>query len=111
MSDASFEPETDGERRRLDRGLSALSNVHRRQLLRALSNRGPRRVSAADGGSPDEVQSGRAVRIAMHHNHLPKLADAEFIEWDEERGRVAKGPAFDVVEDLLVRLDGDDDSD
>jgi hypothetical protein len=55
MSDASFEPETDGERRRLDRGLSALSNVHRRQLLRAPSNRRPRRVPAADGGSPDEV--------------------------------------------------------
>ena len=39
-------------------------------------------IEAEDG--TEDAQLRRQIRIALHHNHLPKLADADVITYDEE---------------------------
>lgn len=45
------------------------------------------------GRSDDEVR--RRVRIRLHHNHLPKLADAGAVEYDDES--VAATPELETL--------------
>ncbi len=42
-------------------------------------------------------------RIRLHHTHLPKLANAGYIRWDNKTEIISKGPKFSEVEPL-VRL-------
>ena len=41
------------------------------------------------------------ARLALEHEHLPKLAEAGYVEWDWETDEVTVGPAFEEVEPLL----------
>lgn len=52
------------------------------------------------GGADSEI-----AEIELKHTHLPKLADAGYIEWDRETGRISKGPNFDEIEPLLELLE------
>nr|WP_233510394.1 MULTISPECIES: hypothetical protein [unclassified Haloferax] len=45
------------------------------------------------------------LKVELFHIHLPKLADAGFVEWNRHRGSVARGPRFDEIEPLLRFLD------
>jgi hypothetical protein len=87
-----------------DSMLDALSNVHRRKLLMALLESNPQddlpRVSSADEGESEAMEH----LIRMHHVHLPKLVEYGFIEWDQEKEEVTKGPAFDEIKPLLNLL-------
>jgi DNA-binding transcriptional ArsR family regulator len=91
------------ERERLissDKILSAVANDHRRAILRSL-------IDASDGtlgydtlvdhiadrveaentdGVSDEHR--QRVRIALHHTHLPKLAEAGIIDYEAEAGQI-----------------------
>lgn len=64
------------------------------------------RIAARQAESRDDPRSRRPdrptrrrIRIALHHNHLPKLADMGVIEYDEEM--VAATPELEVLMDRL----------
>ena len=86
-----------------DSVFDALADEHRRRLLVALDEDGPRRFG--DPESLDEWLIGEMdaerARAMQYHVHLPKLADEGFVTWDRETGEVAKGPAFERLEPLL----------
>jgi len=46
-------------------------------------------------------ESETTVQIDLRHTHLPKLAEAGYIEWDQATGSISKGPRFDEIEPLL----------
>lgn len=43
--------------------------------------------------------------VRMHHVHIPKLAEAGYIECSEDGERVTPGDAFDQIQPLLDVLD------
>lgn len=43
-------------------------------------------------------------RMHLHHSHLPRLADAEYITWDTDADTISKGPNFVEVEPLVQLL-------
>lgn len=109
MSKAPCESSGSGHHETIDAVAEALSSVRRRRLLTALLEHSPQEAIVAtvsDDAEPDT----EAVQIEMYHNHLPRLDDSGFIEWDRERNRVRKGPTFDTIEKVLERLaeDGDE---
>ena len=86
----------------LDRALEIVSDRHRRLVL--LELRAGRVGDVSDvllrGGDSERE------RTALEHQHLPKLADAGYVEWDRETGHLERGPNFGEVEplvDLLAR--------
>jgi DNA-binding transcriptional ArsR family regulator len=94
---------TSTERERVispDRILSAVANEHRRAILRSLNNVSDRTLEYdtlvdhvaervedenTDGVSDEHRQR---VRIALHHTHLPKLAEAGIIDYEAEAGQI-----------------------
>ncbi|MFB6170005.1 MAG: hypothetical protein ABEJ06_02555 [Haloarculaceae archaeon] len=46
-------------------------------------------------------QSRRELEVDLHHRHLPRLAEAGYVEWDRRTGSVSRGPAFAEVEPAL----------
>lgn len=87
-----------------DEILDALAAVQRRRLLINLVERGPPLdIAAVVRGGPDRP-TPTEQRTRLHHVHLPKLASLGFIRWNEDRGEVRRGPAFDEIEPLLKIL-------
>lgn len=41
------------------------------------------------------------VEVLLTHVDLPRMADAGYIEWDRETGRIARGPRFGVVQQII----------
>lgn len=73
--------------------LECLADERRRTALATLHDYGGRtfrwtlaRDVAAQGADRDDVET---VLVALHHVHLPKLADAGLVEYDQEAGTVA----------------------
>lgn len=93
--------------RRWDRVFEALSAAPRRHLVDELA-------AVPDGGSvslPDAAMPSAGaklepeqLRIALHHRHLPMLADAGYIEWRREPFQAVRGPQFDEVAVVLDAL-------
>lgn len=85
----------------LDEIMAVLADEHRRQLLTALMEHNPQAAVQI----PEGVQVGdnqlEELQIEMYHNHLPRLEDAGFIEWNQEQDVVAKGPEFDQIEPVM----------
>jgi hypothetical protein len=104
---------------------SALSNRTRRRLLVQLCDRATVRVPdellvrgsvgarspqsdpISDGGVAEDPPSSFMIRL--RHNHLPRLEDAGYIEWDREEGTVSRGPAFGEVEPAIRLLSANAD--
>jgi hypothetical protein len=42
---------------------------------------------------------------SIQHDHLSKLEEADYIEWDGETGSIAKGPKFEEIEPLLKLIE------
>lgn len=85
--------------------LRLLSKPHRRSVLLSLHDRG----DDDDGALPvaDAVTGPltERVEIALYHHHLPRLAEADVIRWDQENGTVTEGPRFDAIEAFVRALD------
>jgi hypothetical protein len=93
----------------LDTQLSILSNHHRRRVLLALIDNAPQTIPTGSTATVETDGGDKPQTIAMQHNHLPKLADHGFIDWDRETQRVAKGPQFGEIEPLLTVLSENQD--
>jgi hypothetical protein len=86
----------------IDRVFESLKRRRRRLVLLALK-RGSVETEAdvmVRGG--DETG---AAEIDLYHSHLPKLAEAGYIEWDPDTGEISEGPRFDEVEPLLELIE------
>lgn len=97
--------------KRLDRSDDSLSELfeilsheYRRRVLIAISQANPRDEEeitsemVADGRDDDALA---VVEQKLYHIHLPKLADAGFIDWNHETGIITRGPRFKQIEPLL----------
>ena len=86
-----------------------LSNEHRRAVVEILDESGrltrrelTTRLLARDVGPDDPDRSSRRrLRIALHHNHLPHLADAGVVTYDDET--VVPTTELDAVAEWLDR--------
>ena len=81
-----------------------LKNEHRRRLLVSLLDT----EGEAEVRVPEDAHVGQkqlsVLQAEMVHAHLPKLEAAGYIEWDQERQTVTKGPTFDRIEPVLTLL-------
>lgn len=84
--------------------LEVLSNVQRRKLLVALMESNPQGESPAVLADDEDERERMEQLIEMQHVHLPKLEEYGFIEWDQEKEEVTKGPTFDEIRPLLELL-------
>lgn len=93
-------------------GERAVSSVAIDSVMDALKNRTRRRILMALVGDSTETSIDSLVRqitrekprTRLHHNELPRLANAEYIEWDNDADTVSKGPKFPEVEPLVQLL-------
>lgn len=85
--------------------LDALGHGDRRWLLRALLK------ADSEGDLPIEIDqldhesTDTALRLSMHHVHLPKLDDRGFVDANLDQYSVTTGPRFDEMKPLLELLD------
>lgn len=92
--------------RGMDRVLELSAHRRRRQILFMLRRGEPVTESGlAVRGSRDDGGHSGGVR----HVHLPKLAEAGYIEWDRDTGEIGRGPRFDEVEPLLDLIENHSD--
>lgn len=87
----------------------ALSDATRRKVLETLRDRGsPIDLAGPTDETPIYREPPAPFEIDLYHNHLPKLDDMGFIEWDPEGDTVDRGPPFEEVRPLLEALDDRD---
>ncbi|GAB3675673.1 hypothetical protein GCM10028856_33080 [Halopiger thermotolerans] len=97
----------------VDRVYDLLSDRRRRRLLYLLLE-GDRlpvdeialRLAAWEEETPlpaVEDDRRRRVATALRHNHLPRLADYDVIEYDPDRELVTPGPDFETVDSFVRR--------
>jgi hypothetical protein len=92
-----------------DEAMKVLSNATRRRVLEVLHERNSPIDPAALSDESDLYEGPpESFEVSLHHNHLPKLDDAGFIDWDCQRGTIAKGRRFD---EALALLDVEEDAD
>lgn len=89
-----------------------VANHRRRAVLRAIdANRTPisacelaRLVAAGETDAPEDglpTERIQRVYLSLHHVHLPKLAAAGALGYDEDSLEVAEGPRFETAIELL----------
>jgi hypothetical protein len=84
---------------RWDEVFRAVSAEPRRQLIVSLLDADPTGSvplpeSAINPNIPVDLEG---LRADLHHTHLPKLADMEFVEWETDPLRARRGPRFNEV--------------
>jgi len=57
----------------------------------------------ADGCEPREEII--EIKVALHHHHLPKMADTDVIDYDPDAGTITTNDATDVAYDLLKTME------
>lgn len=85
----------------LDDMLAILADRHRRLLLAALDDHNPQTEVRTPEGVELEREELTALQIEMRHNHLPRLEEAEYIEWDRNLHVVTRGPKFEEIQPVL----------
>lgn len=86
----------------IDSAMDALRDPARRVILRTLFN------NATEISIDDIVRTIDTPNIegALHHNHLPKLESAGYLEWNRSSNTVSRGPNFFEVEPFVRLLNG-----
>lgn len=91
---------------RWNRIFTALAAEPRRQVVDAL-------MDVEDGGyvslpnaadNPCLSDDPTALRVQLHHQHLPLLEASDFVEWQRDPFRAYRGPRFEEVETVLEVL-------
>lgn len=93
----------------VDDMFDALGDVQRRKLLVALLEHNPQDDSSVISRDSESDERARRRVVEMRHNHLPKLEEYGFVEWDQESHEVVKGANFDEIRPLLELLDQHED--
>ena len=103
-----------------DNVFDALTVSHRRQLLLHLLS-SPQYISKPAGTSREGAQANENLlqrqlsssrttadvdeyAVSMHHIHLPKLTEYEFIDWTRGDNIAEQGPRFDEIRPYLSLL-------
>lgn len=90
-----------------------VTNDYRRSIVSILHETSPLsrerltvRLATREAGLRDDTENRdsvrttrRRIRVALHHNHLPKLDDMGVIDYDDEL--VAATPELDILVDHL----------
>lgn len=97
------------QHRELDKILRALSAEPRRQLIDSLMDRlGNEPVTLPDAaiGTNMEPTNTKEFEMRLYHNHLPRLAEAGIISWDEKENQrtATRGDQFDKAATILEEL-------
>lgn len=94
------------DRATLDELFACLSHPTRRRIVTTLAADNPRDESEFECAAfrPDDEPPER-FRIHLYHEHLPKLAENGYIEWDRESDTVTRGPAFEEVRPVITLMD------
>lgn len=91
-----------GKTATLDESLIALSHPHRRRILTLLYDQNPREEAEFSVDElADDADALDHLVLEIHHRHLPKLADAGFIDWDRDADVITRGPRFDKIAPLI----------
>jgi hypothetical protein len=103
-SNSSDDPQSTSADDCLTAVFEALSHPHRRHILLALTDDS----SAAVIQDPFDIVitdvDPDILVIQLYHNHLPKLDDFGFIDWDQGSETVTRGDRFGDIEPLLELL-------
>lgn len=87
------------------KGFGVLTHPVRQKVLTLLADdRFLARTELAEKIASDEdisYESVQRLEVVLHHNHLPKLADQQYIEYDERNGDVALWKDPETVKSLL----------
>jgi len=86
----------------LDDKIGILSKRQRRLILLTLNRGGEKTEADVLFRSGDDVGD---AEIQLVHNHLPRLAEAGYIEWDRDAGTISKGPRYDEIRPLLELME------
>lgn len=81
--------------------LEVLSHPHRRRIITLLHDQNPRdeeEFELEELADDDEFED---ETIDLFHNHLPKLAEAGFVNWNQEQQIVTRGPRFEEIAPLI----------
>jgi hypothetical protein len=83
-----------------------LSHEYRRRILIAVAQDNPRDEDdiTSETIADEHEEDGDGLELLkqqFYHTHLPKLADAGFIDWDRDSGIITRGPRFEEIEPLL----------
>jgi hypothetical protein len=83
----------------------ALSAEPRRMIISSLLDEPPeRRVPLPDAAeSPNQQKDAETLSIQLRHRHLPLLADAGYVRWEQEPFVVQRGPRFEEPA-CIIRL-------
>jgi len=101
---------SDGADASLSELFEILSHEYRRHVLWVLAHPETRTdaavgvdLFAGTGDDPD------ILRLALLHNHLPKLDDHGLVDWNPETETLTRGPRFGQVEPLLELMNQSED--
>jgi len=86
----------------IDEQLTAVSSQCRRKVLIQLK-RGE--IESVPDLVSQEIDSPKQAEQRLFHTHLPKLADAGYIEWDRETGKIDQGAEFHKIIPVLELLE------
>ncbi|MGM0371170.1 MAG: DUF7344 domain-containing protein [Halobacteriota archaeon] len=103
MNSQSGQAQTDKN----DLVFETLCDRYRRHILCLLaeSDSGPGKERYDLDRRLDIDADSETIRTALHHTHLPRLADAGYIEWDRKSSSIARGPQFDEIKPVVTLLD------
>lgn len=89
--------------------MDALCHKYRRRILYELQYAPSDTIDpfavVTDYFSHDTDNPDQHVRISLHHNHLPKLANYRIIGWTQGEQTITKGERFSDVEPFIKTLE------
>lgn len=91
---------------RWDQCFRAVAAEPRRQIITSLLDTPPTQsVSLPEGAmNPNLPADPETLRVKLHHNHLPMLAEGGYIEWESEPFEAFRGPQFEEVAAIFEAL-------
>lgn len=94
----------------LDVVFAVLSHSTRRTVLTMIEEHNPRKREEFEPDALVEDEEDRELRhVALYHNHLPKLEEAGFIDWDHEDDTITRGPNFEEIQPLISLMQAHQD--